>query len=109
MDKGIKPTILYRSFLSDGIINGIGSVLVFLPNIMLLFLGINILEDSGRSARVTFLMDRLMHMLDLYGKSFISILPGFGCNIPGIMIKSILESQKDRILTIKVRGIIYEY
>jgi ferrous iron transport protein B len=90
------------SLLSDGIIGGVGSVLVFLPNIMLLFLGIAILEASGYMARAAFIMDRLMHALGLHGKSFIPMLLGFGCNIPGIMATRTLESQKDRILTILV-------
>jgi ferrous iron transport protein B len=90
------------SFISDGIIGGVGSVLVFLPNIMLLFLAIAILEASGYMARAAFIMDRLMHALGLHGKSFIPMLLGFGCNIPGIMATRTLESKKDRILTILV-------
>lgn len=90
------------SLLSDGIIGGVGSVLVFLPNIMLLFLAIAILEASGYMARAAFVMDRLMHTLGLHGKSFIPMLLGFGCNIPGIMATRTLESEKDRILTILV-------
>jgi len=96
----LSPTI--ASLISDGIISGIGSVLVFLPNIMLLFLGISILEDSGYLARAAFVMDRFMHALGLHGKSFIPMLLGFGCNIPGIMAARTLESRKDRILTILV-------
>ncbi|HEC69765.1 MAG TPA: ferrous iron transport protein B [Candidatus Omnitrophica bacterium] len=95
------PTLL-SSLISDGIISGVGSVLVFLPNIMLLFLGISILEDSGYLARAAFVMDRFMHALGLHGKSFIPMLLGFGCNIPGIMAARTLESRKDRILTILV-------
>jgi ferrous iron transport protein B len=90
------------SLVSDGIISGIGSVLVFLPNIMLLFLAIAILEASGYMARAAFVMDRFMHALGLHGKSFIPMLIGFGCNIPGIMATRTLESEKDRILTILV-------
>jgi len=92
----------FCSLVSDGIISGVGSVLVFLPNIMLLFLGISILEDSGYLARAAFVMDRFMHALGLHGKSFIPMLLGFGCNIPGIMAARTLESRKDRILTILV-------
>jgi len=92
----------FCSLVSDGIISGVGSVLVFLPNIMLLFLGISILEDSGYLARAAFVMDRFMHALGLHGKSFIPMLLGFGCNIPGIMATRTLESRKDRILTILV-------
>jgi len=90
------------SFVSDGIIGGVGSVLVFLPSIMLLFLAIAILEASGYMARAAFVMDRFMHALGLHGKSFIPMLMGFGCNIPGIMATRIMESEKDRILTILV-------
>jgi len=90
------------SLLSDGIIGGVGSVIVFLPNIILLFLGIAVLEASGYMARAAFVMDRLMHALGLHGKSFIPMLLGFGCNIPGIMATRTLESEKDRILTILV-------
>jgi ferrous iron transport protein B len=90
------------SLVSDGIIGGVGSVLVFLPNIMLLFLTIAILEASGYMARAAFVMDRFMHALGLHGKSFIPMLIGFGCNIPGIMATRTLESEKDRILTILV-------
>ena len=92
----------FCSLVSDGIISGVGSVLVFLPNIMFLFLGISILEDSGYLARAAFVMDRFMHALGLHGKSFIPMLLGFGCNIPGIMATRTLESRKDRILTILV-------
>ncbi|OQX87713.1 MAG: ferrous iron transport protein B [Candidatus Omnitrophica bacterium 4484_70.2] len=90
------------SLVSDGIISGVGSVLVFLPNIMFLFLGISILEGSGYLARAAFVMDRFMHALGLHGKSFIPMLLGFGCNIPGIMATRTLESRKDRILTILI-------
>jgi len=92
----------FSSLISDGIIGGVGSVLVFLPNIMLLFLAIAILEASGYMARAAFVMDRFMHALGLHGKSFIPMLIGFGCNIPGIMATRTLESEKDRILTILV-------
>jgi ferrous iron transport protein B len=90
------------SLVRDGIISGVGSVLVFLPNILLLFLAISILEDSGYMARVAFVMDRLMHALGLHGKSFIPMVLGFGCNVPAIMACRTLESEKDRILTILV-------
>jgi len=90
------------SLISDGIISGVGAVLVFLPNILLLFLAIAILENSGYMARAAFMMDRIMHALGLHGKSFIPMIMGFGCNIPGIMACRTLESRKDRILTILV-------
>ncbi len=93
------PTGWYRDLLTDGIIGGVGSVLVFLPQIMLLFLGISFLDDTGYMARVAFIMDRIMHALGLHGKSFIPMLMGFGCNVPAIMATRGLSSQRDRILT----------
>ena len=90
------------SFISDGIIAGVGSVLVFLPNILILFFMIGFLEDCGYMARAAFVMDRFMHALGLHGKSFIPMILGFGCNIPGIMACRTLESRKDRILTILI-------
>jgi len=92
----------FSSLLSDGIIAGVGSVLVFLPNIMILFLAIGFLEDCGYMARAAFVMDRFMHALGLHGKSFIPMVLGFGCNIPGIMAARTLETRKDRILTILI-------
>ena len=92
----------FSSLICDGIIGGVGSVLVFLPNIFLLFFAISLLEDSGYMARAAFVMDKLMHTLGLHGKSFIPLILGFGCNIPGIMATRTLESKKDRILTILV-------
>ncbi len=97
---GISEWII--SLVRDGIISGLGSVLVFLPNILLLFLVISILEDSGYMARAAFVMDRLMHALGLHGKSFIPMILGFGCNVPAVMACRTLESEKDRILTILV-------
>jgi ferrous iron transport protein B len=94
------------SLVADGIIGGIGSVLVFLPNILLLFLAIAILEDSGYMARAAFVMDRLMHALGLHGKSFIPLILGFGCNVPAIMATRTLNSEKDRLLTILINPFI---
>jgi ferrous iron transport protein B len=91
-----------KSLLVDGIIGGVGAVLVFLPNIFLLFLAIAILEDSGYMARAAFLMDRLMHKIGLHGKSFIPMLLGFGCNVPAIMATRTLENRADRLTTIMV-------
>jgi len=91
-----------RSLLVDGIIGGVGGVLVFLPNILLLFLAIAILEDSGYMARAAFIMDRLMHKIGLHGKSFISLLLGFGCTIPAIMSTRTLENRRDRLVTMLV-------
>jgi ferrous iron transport protein B len=95
------PEILI-SFLKDGIIAGVGSVLVFIPPIFLLFFAISVLEDSGYMARAAYVMDRFMTALGLHGKSFIPMLIGFGCNVPGIMATRTLESKEDRLVTILV-------
>jgi len=92
----------YRSLLVDGIIGGVGGVVVFLPNIFILFFVISILEDSGYMARAAFIMDKAMHKLGLHGKSFIPMLMGFGCNVPAIMATRTLDSRRDRILTILI-------
>lgn len=91
-----------KSLLVDGIIGGVGGVLVFLPNILLLFLAIAILEDSGYMARAAFIMDRIMHKIGLHGKSFIPMLIGFGCSIPAIMATRVLENRRSRLTTIMV-------
>jgi len=91
-----------KSLLVDGIISGVGGVLVFLPNILLLFLAIAMLEDSGYMARAAFVMDRIMHKIGLHGKSFIPMLIGFGCSVPAIMATRILENRRNRITTIMV-------
>jgi ferrous iron transport protein B len=91
-----------RSFLVDGIIGGVGAVIVFLPNIVLLFLGLAILEDTGYMARAAFLMDRVMHRFGLHGKSFLPMLTGFGCSVPGIMATRTLENERDRLTTMLV-------
>jgi ferrous iron transport protein B len=93
---------LVVSLLVDGVIGGVGSVLVFIPPIFLLFLAISILEDSGYMARAAYVMDRLMHALGLHGKSFIPLLIGFGCNVPGIMATRTLENRQDRLITILI-------
>ncbi len=93
---------LLRSLIVDGIIGGVGGVLVFLPNILLLFLAIAILEDSGYMARAAFLMDRLMHTMGLHGKSFVPMLIGFGCSVPAIMATRTLENRQDRLTTMLV-------
>ena len=93
---------LFQSLLVDGVIGGVGGVLIFLPNILLLFLAIAILEDSGYLARAAFIMDRLMHKIGLHGKSFIPMLTGFGCSIPAIMATRTLESRRDRLTTMLV-------
>jgi ferrous iron transport protein B len=91
-----------RSLLLDGVIAGVGGVLVFLPNILLLFFGLAFLEDTGYMARVAFLMDNVLHRFGLHGKSFIPMLTGFGCSIPGIMATRILENERDRLTTMLV-------
>ncbi len=91
-----------KSLLVDGIIGGVGGVMVFLPNIILLFLAIAILEDSGYMARAAFMMDRLMHKIGLHGRSFIPMLTGFGCSVPAIMATRTLENQRDRLTTMLV-------
>ncbi|MBP8909869.1 MAG: ferrous iron transport protein B [Phycisphaerae bacterium] len=91
-----------RSLLVEGIIAGVGGVVVFLPNILLLFLAIAMLEDTGYMARAAFVMDRIMHKIGLHGKSFIPMLIGFGCSVPAIMATRILENQRNRLTTIMV-------
>lgn len=91
-----------RSLLVDGIIAGVGGVIVFLPNIVLLFLGLALLEDSGYMARAAYLMDRVMHRFGLHGKSFVPMMTGFGCSIPGIMATRTLENERDRLTTMLV-------
>lgn len=91
-----------KSLLVDGVIGGVGGVIVFLPNILLLFAAIALLEDSGYMARAAFIMDRIMHKIGLHGKSFIPMLIGFGCSIPAIMATRILENKRSRFTTIMV-------
>jgi ferrous iron transport protein B len=91
-----------KSLVVDGIIGGVGGVVVFLPNIILLFLGIALLEDTGYMARAAFVMDRVMRAVGLHGKSFIPLLVGFGCSVPAIMGTRTLESPRDRMVTILV-------
>lgn len=88
-----------RALLVEGIIGGVGGVVVFLPNILLLFFGIALLEDTGYTARAAFIMDRLMHKMGLHGKSFIPLLIGFGCSVPAIMSTRSLDSRRDRLIT----------
>ncbi len=89
----------FSSLLTDGVVQGVGSVLAFLPNIVILFLFLSILEDSGYMARAAFTMDKLMHRIGLHGRSFIPMLIGFGCNVPAIMSARSIEDRKDRALT----------
>ncbi|MGC8764549.1 MAG: ferrous iron transport protein B [Brevinematia bacterium] len=97
---------ILRDLLVDGIISGVGGVLVFLPQILILFFFIALLEDSGYMARIAFIMDRLMHFLGLHGKSFISLFMGIGCNVPGIMAARTLESEDDRKITVMINPFI---
>ena len=90
------------AFISDAVLGGLGGVLVFLPPIFFLFFGLSLLEDSGYLARAAFVVDRVMYKLGLHGKSFIPMLIGFGCNIPGIMATRTIDNERDRILTILV-------
>jgi len=96
------PQSLLKDLVIDGIVAGVGSVIVFLPNIVILFFFIALFEDTGYMSRCAFLMDRIMHLIGLHGKSFIPMLMGFGCNVPAIMAARTLESEKDRILTILI-------
>ncbi|MFI3328726.1 MAG: ferrous iron transport protein B [Rikenellaceae bacterium] len=91
-----------KDMVVDGVIGGVGGVIVFLPNILLLFLFISILEDSGYMARAAFIMDRLMHRIGLHGKSFVPMIMGFGCNVPAIIATRIIEDRNNRLLTILI-------
>jgi ferrous iron transport protein B len=91
-----------KALLIDGIIGGVGGVIVFLPNIMLLFFFISLMEDTGYMARAAFIMDRIMHRIGLHGKSFIPLIMGFGCNVPAVMATRTIESRNDRIVTILI-------
>jgi ferrous iron transport protein B len=101
VDTTMPPGALKDLFV-HGVIGGVGGVIVFLPNILILFFFISLMEDTGYMARVSFIMDRLMHKLGLHGKSFIPLLMGFGCNVPAIMATRTLENRKDRILTMLI-------
>ena len=96
------PDGWFRDLLVDGVIAGVGSVLVFLPNIMILYFFISIMEDSGYMARAAFIVDKLMHKIGLHGKSFIPMVMGFGCNVPAIMATRSIESRKSRLVTIAI-------
>lgn len=88
-----------HDLIIDGIIGGVGGVIIFLPNILILFFFISLMEDSGYMARAAFIMDKLMHKIGLHGKSFIPLVMGFGCNVPAVMATRTLDNKKDRILT----------
>lgn len=91
-----------KDLLANGIIGGVGGVIVFLPNILILFFFISFMEDSGYMARAAFIMDRLMHKIGLHGKSFIPLVMGFGCNVPAIMACRAIESRSSRIITVLI-------
>ncbi len=91
-----------KDLLVDGVIGGVGGVMVFLPNILLLFLFISVLEDSGYMARAAFIMDRMMHKIGLHGKSFVPMIMGFGCNVPAIIATRVIEDRNNRLMTILI-------
>lgn len=100
--KNIMTEGALRDLIVDGIIGGVGGVIIFLPNILILFFCISLMEDTGYMARAAFIMDKVMHSIGLHGKSFIPLLMGFGCNVPAIMATRTLENRKDRILTMLI-------
>ena len=91
-----------KDLLVDGIIGGVGGVIVFLPNILILYLFISLMEDSGYMARAAFIMDKIMHKMGLHGKSFIPLIMGFGCNVPAVMASRTIENRKSRLVTILI-------
>ncbi|KOH43533.1 iron transporter FeoB [Sunxiuqinia dokdonensis] len=101
VSSALAPGML-RDLLTNGVIDGTGSVLVFLPNILILFFFISIMEDSGYMARAAFIMDKIMHSFGLHGRSFIPMVMGFGCNVPAIMATRTLRSPNDRLLTMLI-------
>ena len=96
------PDGIFRDLLVDGVIGGVGGVIVFLPNILILFFFISLMEDTGYMARTAFIMDKVMHLFGLHGKSFIPLIMGFGCNVPAIMATRTLENRNDRLLTMLI-------
>lgn len=99
---GLMPEGMLRDLLVNGIINGTGSVLVFLPNILILFFFISLLEGTGYMARAAFIMDKIMHRFGLHGRSFIPLIMGFGCNVPAILATRTMRNRGDRILTMLI-------
>jgi ferrous iron transport protein B len=91
-----------KDLISDGVIGGVGGVIVFLPNILILYFCISFMEDSGYMARAAFIMDRVMHRIGLHGKSFIPLVMGFGCNVPAVMSSRAIESRSSRLITILI-------
>ena len=99
---GIMPAGPLKDLVVDGVIGGVGGVIVFLPNILILFFCISFMEDSGYMARAAFIMDKLMHRIGLHGKSFIPLVMGFGCNVPAIIASRAIESRSSRLITILI-------
>ena len=99
---GLMPEGWLKDLVVDGVIAGVGSVLVFLPNILILYFFLSIMEDTGYMARAAFIVDKLMHRIGLHGKSFIPMVMGFGCNVPAIMATRAIESRKSRLITIAI-------
>ena len=91
-----------KDMLVDGIVGGVGGVIVFLPNILILYFCISLMEDSGYMARAAFIMDKIMHKMGLHGKSFIPLIMGFGCNVPAIMASRTIENRKSRLITMLI-------
>jgi ferrous iron transport protein B len=96
------PDTIFRDMLVDGILGGVGGVIVFLPNILILFFFISLMETTGYMARVAFIIDKLMHKVGLHGRSFIPLLMGFGCNVPAIMATRTIENRSDRLITMMI-------
>jgi ferrous iron transport protein B len=96
------PDGILKDMLVDGVIGGVGSVIVFLPNILILYMFISFMEDSGYLARAAFIMDRIMHRIGLHGKSFIPLVMGFGCNVPAVMATRTIESRSSRLITLMI-------
>ena len=100
--EGILPASVFRDFLTEGVIGGVGSVVVFLPQILLLFFFLGLMEDTGYMARVAFLMDRVMRSIGLHGRAFVPMLSSFACAIPAVMATRTMERKRDRFLTMMV-------
>lgn len=100
--KYVMPDGMLKDMITDGAISGVGSVIVFLPNILILYMFISLLEDTGYMARAAFIMDKLMHRMGLHGKSFIPMVMGFGCNVPAVMATRTIENPKSRLITMLV-------
>jgi len=102
LTRQVMPVGPLKDLLIDGVIGGVGGVIVFLPNILILYLFISFMEDSGYMSRAAFIMDKIMHKLGIHGKSFIPLVMGFGCNVPAIMSTRIIESKSSRLITMLI-------